>query len=125
MLPLEIDPSTGQVWGLMNSCPTQAPSTACLYAMRVAVTDLESAAMTEVDFDIEVLALGDILFDDDIDDFDCTEGPIEDPVISLAVGPYKQELPPDLYQRIKDSLVDKVGRDEHDINAEIVKRLAK
>ena len=63
MLPLEIDPSTGQVWGLMNSCPTQAPSTACLYAMRVAVTDLESAAMSEVDFEIEVLpaAVSDVM----------------------------------------------------------------
>lgn len=55
MLPLSIDSNTGQVWGLLNSCPTQAPSTACLYAMRVAVMDRVSGAMSEVDFEIEVL----------------------------------------------------------------------
>lgn len=55
MLPLNIDSSTGQVWGLMHSCPTQAPSSACLYAMRVAVIDRGSGAMSEVDFEIEVL----------------------------------------------------------------------
>ena len=55
MQPLNINSSTGQVWGLLSSCPTQAPSTACLYAMRVAVTDRVSGAMSEVDFEIEVL----------------------------------------------------------------------
>ena len=63
MLPLNIDSSTGQVWGLMHSCPTQAPSSACLYAMRIAVIDRGSGAMSEVDFEIEVLpsAVSDVM----------------------------------------------------------------
>jgi len=54
MTPLTIDPSTGKVWGQIASCPTQSPSTACLYAMRVAVTDDMSGAMSEVDLELEV-----------------------------------------------------------------------
>ena len=54
MSPLAIDPSTGQVWGHIAACPTQSPSTACLYAMRVRVTDSVSGAMSEVDFELEV-----------------------------------------------------------------------
>lgn len=52
---LNVSDTTGQVWGHIDACPTRSPSTACLYAMRVAVTDVSSGAMSEVDFEVEVL----------------------------------------------------------------------
>jgi len=55
MRPLNVDANTGMIWGSLDACQTQAPSTACLYAMRVAVKDVASGATSEVDFEIEVL----------------------------------------------------------------------
>jgi len=55
MTPLNVDATTGLFWGQLDACRTQAPSTACLYAMRVAVKDVATDATSEVDFEIEVL----------------------------------------------------------------------
>ena len=55
---LILDPNTGQMWGHLPACQTQAPSTACLYAARVELTDVISGASSEVDFEIESLPNG-------------------------------------------------------------------
>ena len=50
--------NASQIWGHVDNCNTSKPENrnrACLYFMRVSVTDVSTSAMSQVDFELEVL----------------------------------------------------------------------
>ena len=91
---------------------------------------LEVESLREMDFDLEVLALPDVLFEEDQDDFEDGfdedgDYSTDDPAVVFAIGAFRQEVSPEMYERIKDRLTDAAGHHDKDVNAEIIKRLLK